>query len=142
MKTGHFASRFFGLIALWLVAACVAEVPGNAHIPSDAKMTHRAVLIGESNHEAVGTISLYQSQQANVLVFESNFRLIGPKAPTVAFGRDGYEAAAKVGKLVRNSGRQSYRVPSSIQLRRFNEIWLWHEQTGRPLGLGRLTPII
>ena len=52
------------------------------------------------------------------------------------------EATAKIGKLVRNAGRQSYLVPPGIKLRRFNEVWLWHEKSGKPLGLGRLTPII
>ena len=142
MKTRSHLCRFFGLLALICVAACAAPKPGEAPIPSDAKVTHRAVLIGESNHDAVGTISLYQGRSANVLVFEPNFRLQGPKAPTVAFGRDGYEATAKIGNLVRNAGRQSYLVPPGIKVRRFNEVWLWHEKSGKPLGLGRLTPII
>ena len=134
--------RFFGRLAFLVLSACATPKPGEAPIPSDAKVTHRAVIIGESNHDAVGTISLYQGRSANVLVFEPNFRLQGPKAPTVAFGRDGYEAGAKVANLVRNAGRQSYLAPPAIKVRRFNEVWIWHEQSGRPLGLGRLTPII
>ena len=142
MKTRWNLGRIFGLLSLLLVAACATAKPGEAPIPSDAKVTHRAVIIGESNHDARGTISLYQGRSASVLVFEPNFQLSGPQSPTVAFGRDGYEAGAKVGNLVRNSGRQSYLVPPGIQLRRFNEVWIWHEKSGKPLGLGRLTPII
>ncbi len=142
MKYRVYLGRLIGMLALLVVSACASNKPGEAAIPSDAKVTHRAVLIGESNHDAVGTISLYQSSDTSVLVFEPNFRLNGPAAPTVAFGRDGYEASAKVANLVRNTGRQSYLVPPGLKVRRFNEVWLWHEKSGRPVGLGRLTPII
>lgn len=130
------------LAGIWLSACAGPPKPGEAAIPDGARVTHRAVLIGESNHDAVGTVSLYQTREAGVLVFEPNFSLKAPKGAVVAFGRDGYEASARVAKLVRNAGRQSYLVPPRLKISGFNEIWLWHEKSGLPLGLGRLTPII
>lgn len=139
--------KCFGRIVLILagivLSACVQPPkPGDAAIPDGARVTHRAVLIGESNHDAVGTISLYQTRETGVLVFEPNFRLQAPTGAVVAFGRDGYQANARVAQLVRNAGRQSYLVPPRLKIAGYNEVWIWHEKTGRPLGLGRLTPII
>lgn len=142
MKSRVYLGRLIGVLALLVVSACASNKPGEAAIPSGAKITHRAVLIGESDHDAVGTISLYQNSDTKVLVFEPNFRLQGPKGSAVAFGRDGYEASSKFANLVRNTGRQSYLVPPRIKVGGFNEVWLWHEKSGRPVGLGRLTPII
>ena len=135
--------RITVVLAGILLSACVQQSkPGNAAIPDGARVTHRAVLIGESNHDAVGTISLYQSDEAGVLVFEPNFRLKAPAGAVVALGRDGYRASARVAQLVRNAGRQSYLVPPRLKISGYNEVWIWHEKSGQPLGLGRLTPII
>ena len=135
-------SRVFVVLALLVMTGCAGPKPGEAKIPADAKVTHRAVLIGESNHDAVGTMSLYQSSKAGVIVFEPNFRLSAPSGAVVALGRDGYRAETRVAELVRNIGRQSYLVPPRIKISGYNEIWLWHEKSGQPLGLARLTPII
>ncbi|MEM9063059.1 MAG: hypothetical protein AAGD13_21565 [Pseudomonadota bacterium] len=129
-----------GLLAL---AACVqAPKPGNAPIPDGARVTHRAVLIGESNTDAVGTVSLYQAPDAGVVVFEPNFRMSAPTGAVIAFGRDGYRPDTRIAKLVRNAGRQSYSIPPNIRPSGYNEIWIWNEKVGQPLGLGRLTPVI
>lgn len=142
MKSRRFQFGWIGALVLLVLSACGAQKPGEYAVPDGARVTHRAVLIGESNHDAVGTISLYQKSETRVLVFEPNFKLQAPKGAVVAFGRDGYEATARVAQLVRNAGRQSYLVPPKLKVGGFNEVWLWHEKTGRPVGLGRLTPII
>ena len=141
MKSLWIFSRLAVLAVMTLLAACATPKPGEAVIPDGAQVTHRAVLIGESNHDARGTISLYQAGDAGVLVFEPNFRLEGPVGSVITLGRDGYKAKAKVAELVRNAGRQSYLVPPELPIARFNEVWLWHEPSERPVGLGRLTPI-
>ena len=141
MKSVVIFLRMAALAAIAVLSACASPKPGEAEIPDGAQVTHRAVLIGESNHDARGTISLYQTRDAGVIVFEPNFRLEAPAGAVIAFGQDGYKAKARIGELVRNAGRQSYLVPPELPIARFNEVWLWHEQSARPLGLGRLTPI-
>lgn len=142
MKTRTRQLGWICAILLLFLSACAPPKPGEYAVPDGARVTHRAVLIGESNHDAYGTISLYQKSEVRVLVFEPNFKLQAPIGAVVAFGRDGYEASARVAQLVRNAGRQSYLVPPKLKIGGFNEVWLWHEKSGRPLGLGRLTPII
>ena len=67
-------ARTFVVLALVVVAACSKPLkPGEALVPDGATVTHRAVFIGESNHSTVGTISLYQSDEDPVIVFEPNF---------------------------------------------------------------------
>ena len=142
MRAGHFLRvLFIGLLAG--LTACVGSNNGNAPIPFGAKVTHRAVLIGKSNHDMVGTLSLYQSDEPAVLVFEPNFRAQSlPSSPTVlAFGMNGYRADTVFATLDRSSGRQSYAVPTKIGLDTVNEVWLWSPSNDLPVGLARLTPI-
>lgn len=129
-----------GLLAA-LVSACSDYRPGEAKIPDGATVTHRAVWIGESYHDTVGTISLYQSKDHPVIVFEPNFSLSGEKDAVVALGRNGYQADTSLGTLLRRNGRQAYAVPEHLQIERFNEVWLWSSRENIPLGLARLVPL-
>ena len=129
-----------GLMAL-LVSACSSPRPGEAEIPYGAKVTHRAVFIGKNYHDAVGTISLYQSDEPAVIVLEPNFSLSGPKDAVVAIGRNGGQSRTGLGPLLRNSGRQAYAVPDGVRIDRYNEVWLWSDNRGIPLGLARFVPI-
>lgn len=142
MRIGAFF-RWIGLLALGvLMAACASQHgPGNARIPDGAKLTHRAVLIGKSNHDAVGTISVYQSDEPAVVVFEKNFLLNAAPGTTIALGRNGFREDTLISPLVRNTGRQSYAVPPHLEVRAFNEVWLWNPKTGKPVGIARLTQL-
>lgn len=126
-----------------LAAACAdaPRLPGDAQLPDDARVTHRAVFIGKELHETQGTISLYQSEEHPIIVFEPNFSFEGSTDTVVALGRDGYEADTALGNLLRNKGRQAYAVPEHLPIGRFNEVWLWNRREGIPLGLARLVPI-
>lgn len=131
------------LLALAALARC-SPLPGEARIPEGAWISHRAVLIGKSDHDTVGTISLYQSNEYPVVVFEPNFSVTGAAdtADTlVALGTDGYRPDTSLGALLRPSGRQAYAVPPGFDMRLFNEIWLWNRSAGVPVGIARLTPI-
>ena len=137
------ASRLLSALAVvLLLGACMGGGrPGEARIPADAKVTHRAVFIGKTLHDTVGTISLYQSREYPVIVFEPNFRLPGAKAAMVALGRDGFRKGTSLGMLLRNTGRQAYAVPDHLKIDGFNEVWLWHHEKDVALGIARLTPI-
>lgn len=139
----HAVTRFFVVVVLGaLLSGCAQELrPGEALVPDGAQMTHRAVLIGSSLHDTVGTISLYQSDEPAVVVFEPNFRFADSPGTVVALGSDGCRPETVLGSLLKNNGRQAYAVPSHLNIRAFNEIWLWNTQSDKPLGLGRLTQL-
>jgi len=136
-------ARIFGVLAIAIVAGCTpAPKPGEAKIPEGATVTHRAVFIGESNHSTVGTISIYQSEEDPVIVFDPNFDIPDPpnSVTVVALGRDGYRSETILGALLRPRGRQAYSVPSRLVIDGYNEVWLWSLNGNRPVGLARLTP--
>ena len=128
------------LLLVLLVGGCGPR-PGEARIPEGAWISHRAVLIGKSDHDTVGTISLYQSDEYPVVVFEPNFRITGAPDTVVALGTDGYQSDTALGALLRPSGRQAYAVPRGFDMRRYNEIWLWSPSADKPVGIARLTPL-
>jgi hypothetical protein len=138
---GLFRVRPLLTLALVWLAACSPLRPGEARIPEGAWISHRAVLIGKSNHDTVGTISIYQSEEYPVVVFEPNFRITGAPDTVVALGTDGYQSDTALGALLRPSGRQAYAVPRGFDMRRYNEIWLWSPSAGEPVGIARLTPL-
>ncbi|MEM0989708.1 MAG: hypothetical protein AAGK00_12570 [Pseudomonadota bacterium] len=129
------------VVVMAVLSACTQQLPGEATVPEGAVVTHRAVFIGSSYRDTIGTISLYQSKERPVIVFEPNFRSPPDDEAIVALGRDGYRSETKLGPLLRAAGRQAYHVPDYIRIDRFNEVWLWHPDQDIPLGLARLTPI-
>ena len=138
---GSFRLRWLLVPALFWLAACAPLRPGEARIPDGAWISHRAVLIGKSDHDTVGTISLYQSEQYPVLVFEPNFRVTGAPEVVVALGADGYRPDTALGSLLKPSGRQAYAMPRGFDIHRYNEVWLWSPSAGKPVGIARLTPL-
>ena len=127
-----------------LLSACAAPEPqpwGEARIPKGAWVSHRAVFIGTNDHDTMGTVSLYQSREYPVIVFEPNFRVSRPDGAVIALGSDGYRADTVLGQLVRPAGAQAYAVPPGLDLRLFNEVWLWSPAADKPVGIARLTPI-
>lgn len=129
------------LMALMTACGSGFPKPGEAALPDDARLTHKAVFIGKRLHATEGTISLYQSRQYPVIVFDQNFRFEGAPDPVVALGRDGYATDTSLGELLRNNGPQAYAVPGHLSIGQFNEVWLWDRKEGAPLGLARLVPI-
>lgn len=141
--SGLLCARWLAPLLLVLLSACASDpgLPGEARIPDGARVTHRAVFIGTNEHDTMGTISLYQSGDYPVIVFEPNFRVSDPAGAVIALGSDGYRADTVLGTLVRASGRQAYALPRGLDLGRFNEVWLWSPAADHSVGLARLTPI-
>jgi hypothetical protein len=138
---GLFSVRWLLPLVMVFLAACAPLRPGEARIPDDAWISHRAVLIGKSDHDTVGTISLYQSEEYPVVVFEPNFRVNGAPDMVVALGTDGYRPDTALGALLRPNGRQAYAVPRAFDMQRYNEVWLWSQSADEPVGIARLTPL-
>ena len=138
---GPLRVRWLLPLVMVVLAACAPLRPGEARIPDGAWISHRAVLIGKSDHDTVGTISLYQSDEYPVVVFEPNFRVTGVPDMIVALGTDGYRPDTALGALLRPSGQQAYAVPRTFDMQRFNEVWLWSPSADEPVGIARLTPL-
>lgn len=133
--------RLLPCVLLLMLAAACASKPGEPGVPEGAIVTYRAVFIGESNHDTVGTISVYQSEDEAVVVFERNFTAAPLPEAEVALGRDGYVPGTSLGPLRRPQGRQVYVIPERLRIDGYNEVWIWDRVQDRPIGLARLTPI-
>lgn len=120
------------------IAACQPKEPPETVVPQGAAPTHRGVLIGKSDHDTTGALSVYRTESADLIVFEGDFRMSPVAGTLVALGRDGVRPGAIVAKLLRQSGHQVYIVPTDLRSSGFNEIWLWDPAGDRPLGLARL----
>ena len=144
MPVRQYLGYLVAAAVLAVLSACTTVRPGEAEIPEGAVMTHRAVFIGESNHDTTGTLAVYQSDEPAVVVLEPGFRMtpIAGARTVVALGRDGYRSTATLGPLLRPEGQQVYALPKHLSITGFNEVWLWNLTSGRPLGLARLTPVI
>ena len=73
-----------------------------------------------------------------IVRFGSDFFLDGAPDPKVGFGKDGFVDGTIVSKLEKLKGAQDYVVPASIDVSKFNEVWLWCERFGVPLGVAKI----
>ncbi len=93
---------------------------------------------GKSNHVTSGGVSIVKSGGGFQLVLEDSFKFDGAPDPKLAFGKNGYDKSTIFSKLKANSGKQVYDVPASIDLSRYNEVWVWCEKFSVPLGVAKL----
>ncbi len=94
---------------------------------------------GASNHKTTGAASVEKSAAGTMVVLGADFNFDGAPDPKVGFGRDGvYDAAAQLQALKSKTGHQEYNVPGSVDLARYNEIYIWCEQYNVPLGVAKL----
>lgn len=95
---------------------------------------------GASNHVTKGSVSVTKNADGSAIVtFSSDFFFDGAPDPQVGFGKNGkFIAASNIGKLKSNTGSQSYKVPASVNIDNFNEVYVWCVKFAVPLGVAPL----
>ena len=94
---------------------------------------------GRSNHVTTGTVTVTRTGGRATLTLASNFSLDGAPDPWIGFGKSGrYLKATQFSKLRRLRGRQTYRLPASIDLDAVNEVYMWCSRFAVPLGVARI----
>ena len=86
-------------------------------------------LRGQTGHSASGTAKVSGSS----VKFSSNFRFDGGPDVYVAVSRPGKKIKL-LGKLRKNSGSQSYRLPSGVKKSDVSRIVLWCKRYGVAMG--------
>ena len=94
--------------------------------------------VGQSDHDASGSVEIVTEDGAQYIVFGDDFRLDRAPDPQVALGRDGYDAATLAGELDRRRGGQRYRVPDGIDAADYDQVWIWCVRFDVPLALAEL----
>jgi hypothetical protein len=95
---------------------------------------------GASSHVTQGDYTISkQADGSYVITLEDNFSLDGAPDPSVGFGKDGkYSKATYLGNLKYLKGKQSFTIPASVDLSKFNEVYIWCAKFTVPLGVAPL----
>ena len=125
--------KTLGLAAAAMISmAPMTASAGNAH--SSGSFT------GASDHITTGGVKIIKTADGGaVVILDSDFSLDGAPDPRVAFGTDGkYVEASNLGVLQNLKGLQIYRVPATVNVDDFNEVYIWCSKFCVPLGVASL----
>lgn len=94
---------------------------------------------GASGHVTSGSVEIEKTPEGYVVRLGPDFSLDGAPDPKVGFGRDGkFAPGTLIGKLKSLKGAQSFRVPAGLDIRVFDQVYIWCERFSVPLGAARL----
>jgi hypothetical protein len=121
-----------GFSVVLVVALAVLAFPAAAE-------TWSGTFKGASRHKTSGTVTISSDASGFVVTLGNDFSFDGAPDPKLAFGN-----ARTVDKktifapLAKNAGRQSYRLPASIEPASFSTFYLWCQRFSVPLGTATL----
>lgn len=108
-------------------------------LSSHAEKVKAGEFTGASDHITTGQVSVVKTSDGYAVVLGSDFSLDGAPDPKVGFGSNGkYEPKAKLGELVSNNGAQTYIIPTSVDFKKYNEVYIWCEKFNVPLGVAKI----
>lgn len=92
---------------------------------------------GLSNHETSGGVKVYKKDGQYFVELGSDFSLDGGPDPRVGFGKGGKYLGQKgyLGALQNLKGKQVYAVPKPWGVSGFDQVYIWCEVAGVPLGV-------
>ena len=94
---------------------------------------------GRSNHITTGGVSLIEENGRYFVELADDFSLDGGPDPRVGFGKAGeYDHDGYLGALLSLNGKQRYAVPSVWDVSQWDEVYIWCEVAGVPLGVASL----
>lgn len=127
------ANKVLGLFAAAMISfAPMTASAGDAHSSGS--------FIGKSDHITTGGVKVIKTADGGaVVILDSDFSLDGAPDPRVAFGTDGkYDDASNLGVLQSINGLQMYRVPATVNVDKYNEVYIWCSKFSVPLGVASL----
>ena len=106
---------------------------------SGAEVLIHGEFAGKSGHATSGRVSIVERAGNTFVVLDENFRFTGAPDPKLGFGVDGrYDGRTQFSPLKSNHGKQEYQIPDSIDPSNYDEIYVWCEKFGVPLGVAAL----
>ncbi|MEX0305070.1 MAG: DM13 domain-containing protein [Leisingera sp.] len=94
---------------------------------------------GRSNHVTSGGVKIVEEGGRYIVELADDFSLDGGPDPRVALGKDGkYDPDTKLGALLNLTGKQRYAVPATWDISKHNEVYIWCEVAGVPLGVAKI----
>ena len=124
-----------GQAATLSAAAALGAVAAPAAFAGDMK-GRTGMFEGRSNHVTTGTAHIVEEDGRRFVVLGDDFSLDGGPDPRVALGKDGtYDPDTLLGALLDLNGKQRYAVPPTWDISAHNEVYIWCEVAGVPLGV-------
>ncbi|MBY8975750.1 DM13 domain-containing protein [Rhodobacteraceae bacterium NNCM2] len=125
--------------AMLVLGACAEKhEPAPDGLDGPIAKTATGAFTGKSKHVTTGHASIAFMDGHWVVILEDDFTFDGAPDPHVALGHDGYRKDAALGMLLSDDGKQIYRIPASLDVADFNEVWIWCDEFAVPLGMAPL----
>lgn len=84
-------------------------------------------------HNGTGTAKLLKINNQYVVRFEDDFEVTNGPDLYVGFGKDGqYKEGSEIAALKGNIGSQNYELPPTLEVKDFNEVWIWCKRFSVP----------
>ena len=115
------------------IALSVTAMPALAGMNGDS-----GTFIGQSNHVTTGGVSIVEEGGKFYVELADDFSLDGGPDPRVALGNNGYDSDTLLGELRELTGTQRYEIPANVDISDYNQVFIWCEIAGVPLGVATL----
>jgi len=90
---------------------------------------------GQSNHVTKGGVTVKDGK----IILENSFWFDGAPDPRVGLGKGGkYLANTDFAVLKKNSGKQTYKIPSNLKDKDYDTVVIWCRKFSVPLGYAKL----
>ena len=93
---------------------------------------------GKSGHKTSGMVTIEKTADGYAVILQDDFLFDGAPDPKVVIGKKGSSDRVQLAHLAQNSGKQSYPIPSNVDISQFDEVWIWCKRYAVPLGYAAL----
>ena len=130
--------NFLGTAGTLGAAALVGTVA--APVTAEEMMVSASGMFeGRSKHVTTGTVKIVTEGERRFVELGDDFSLDGGPDPRVYFGKDGeHVKAGYLGALLSLEGKQRYAIPSVWSVDDYNEVYIWCDVAGVPLGVASI----
>lgn len=107
---------------------------------SSSEMERGGSFMGRNNYTVTGDFQLMQFNNGLQLTFADNFRASNGPGLFVYLSNQntGVSGGVEIGRLMSNSGSQTYTIPGNVTLNTYNYIVIYCKPFGVPFGAGKL----
>jgi len=136
-----------GLTGVMMAVALTGVTTANANAIHDVNITaleasyevvKTGSFEGRNKHITTGDVSILKTSDGYIAILNHNFSLDGAPAPTLGFGKNGFDKKTEFTKLKSITGLQIYKIPSNINVEDFNEFYVWCSDFDVSLGVATL----
>lgn len=120
-------------------AATLLGSTASTAIAEDMMVKTSGTFEGRSNHVTSGSVKIVIEGDRAFVELGEDFSLDGGPDPRVIFGKGGeVQKDAYLGALLSLTGKQRYAVPSVWSVDDYDQVFIWCEVAGVPLGVASL----